>query len=121
MMDGIPIPSVKDKPIKYLGKTFNQSLDDREQVEETVQEVKRMVKKVDRCKLPGKYKAWIMQYMLLPRLMWPLTVYNVPLSKVTLIQKLLTGKLKKWLGLPRSLATDCLYSRTGKLQLSYVY
>ena len=51
--------------------------------------------------------------------MWPLTVYNVPLSKVTLIQKLLTGKLKKWLGLPRSLATDCLYSRTGKLQLPY--
>ena len=32
---------------------------------------------------------------------------------------MMTGKLKKWLGLPRSFATDCLYSKSGKLQLPY--
>ena len=102
-----------------MGKKYNQRLDDREQVEETMEEVKGMLKKVDRCKLPGKYKAWMLQHMLLPRVMWPLTIYNIPISKVILIQKMLTGKLKKWLGLPKSFATDCLYSRSGKLQLPY--
>ena len=118
-MDGAPITSIMDKPIKYLGKKYNQRLDDREQADETIEEVECMLKKVDRCKLPGKYKAWMLQHMLLPRVMWPLTIYNVPISKVMHIQKQLTGRLKKWLGLPKSFATDCLYSKTGKLQLPY--
>ena len=119
MMNGNPITSIKDKPVKYLGKTFNQRMDDKDQVEETIEDVKRMLKKIDKCRLPGKYKAWMMQHMLLPRLMWPLTIYNTPLSKVDQIQRLLTGKLKKWLGLPRSLATDCIYSKSGKLRLPF--
>ena len=94
-------------------------MNDREQVEETIEEVEGILKKVDRCKLPGKYKAWMVQHMLLPRVMWPLTIYSVPISKVIHIQKMLTGRLKKWLGLPKSFATDCFYSKTGKLQLPY--
>ena len=35
------------------------------------------------------------------------------------MQTQLTSKLKKWLGLPRSLSVDCLYSTSGKLQLPY--
>ena len=27
--------------------------------------------------------------------------------------------MKKWLGLPKSLSTACLYTRSGKLQLPY--
>ena len=119
VMDGKPLTSIKDKPVKYLGKVYNQRLDDKDQVEETIREVKEMLKKVERCRLPGKYKAWMMQHMLLPRLMWPLTIYNAPLSKVEQIKRMLTGKLKKWLGLPRSLATDCIYSKSGRLQLPF--
>ena len=119
VMDGTQITSIMDQPIKYLGKKYNQRLNDREQVEETIEEVEGMLKKIDRCKLPGKYKAWMVQHMLLPRVMWPLTIYSVPISKVIHIQKMLTGRLKKWLGLPKSFATDCFYSKTGKLQLPY--
>ena len=119
VIDGTPLTSIKDKPVKYLGKIYNQRMDDKDQVEETIRDVKEMLKKVDRCRLPGKYKAWMMQHMLLPRLMWPLTIYNAPLSKVEQIKRMLTGKLKKWLGLPRSLATDCIYSKSGKLQLPF--
>ena len=119
VMDGTQITSIMDQPIKYLGKKYNQRLNDREQVEETIEEVEGMLKKIDRCKLPGKYKAWMVQHMLLPRVMWPLTIYSVPISKVIHIQKMLTGRLKKWLGLPKSFATDCFYSKRGKLQLPY--
>ena len=57
--------------------------------------------------------------MILPRLMWPLTIYNIPWTKVELMQSEITKKLKRWLGLPKSLAVECLYSKTGKLQLPF--
>ena len=118
-INGSVISSVADKPIKYLGKTYNRSLNDREQTEETVKELKRSLKKLDRCRVPGKYKAWMLQHMVLPRLMWPLTIYQVPATKVTEMQRLITAKLKKWLGLPRSLSVECFYTTSGKLQLPF--
>ena len=57
--------------------------------------------------------------MILPRLMWPLTIYNIPWTKVELMQSEITKTLKRWLGLPKSLSVECLYSKTGKLQLPF--
>ena len=82
-------------------------------------DLKRSLKKIEKCKVPGSYKAWMLQHMLLPRLLWPLTIYNTPSSKVESMQRLITAKLKKWLGIPKSLSVDCLYTRSGKLQLPY--
>ena len=113
------IASVTEKPIKYLGKEYNPSLNDRSQVEDTIVGVKEKLRKVDRDKLPGRYKAWILQHILLPRVMWPLTIYSIPATKVEKVQQLFTASLKKWLGIPKSLSTDVLYSRTGKLQLPF--
>ena len=77
------------------------------------------MKKMGITNLPGRYKAWMVQHMLLPRLMWPLTIYNIPESRVEEIQRLITAQLKKWLGLPKSLSTACMYTRSGRLQLPY--
>ena len=57
--------------------------------------------------------------MVLPKLMWPLTIYQVPASKVSEMQRQITAKLKKWLGLPKSLSIECLYTTSGKLQLPF--
>ena len=35
------------------------------------------------------------------------------------MQAKITSKLKKWLGLPQSLSTNLLYSKSGMLQLPY--
>ena len=59
------------------------------------------------------------QHMLLPQIMWPLTIYNISESKVVEMQVLITGYLKIWLGLPMSLSTAYLYTRSGRLQLPY--
>ena len=61
----------------------------------------------------------MLQHMVLPRLMWPLTIYNVPATKVKEMQSHITAKLKKWLGVPKSLSVDCLYTTSGKLQLPF--
>ena len=119
VINDTPIISITEKPEKYLGKVYDQSLGDREQVEEVIKEVKSSLRKIERCRVPGRYKAWILQHMMLPKLLWPLTIYNVQLTKVGQIQRLLTAKFKKLLGLPRSLSEACPYSRTSKLQLPY--
>lgn len=118
-IQGNLIPTLKDKEVKYLGKRYNNNLDDREQVEATIDDVKTSLKKINTTVLPGKYKAWILQHMLLPRSMWPLTIYEFPATKVERVQQLFTASLKRWLGIPKSLSTDILYSSSSKLQLPY--
>ena len=118
-INGHVISSIADKPVKYLGKIYNKRLNDREQTEETAKELRNNLKKLDRCQVPGKYKAWMLQHMVLPKLMWPLTIYQVPASKVSEMQRQITAKLKKWLGLPKSLSIECLYTTSGKLQLPF--
>ncbi|CAC5377734.1 unnamed protein product [Mytilus coruscus] len=36
---------------------------------------------IDKSGLPGKYKAWCYQHGILPRITWPLLMYEVPLTK----------------------------------------
>ena len=118
-IEGVPITSITEKPIKYLGKLYNKTLNEQEQAKEVLVDLKQGLKKIERTRIPGRYKAWTFQHMLLPRIMWPLTIYNIPESKVEEMQAQITGHLKKWLGLPRSLSTACMYTRSGRLQLPY--
>lgn len=64
-IDGDPITSIAEKPVRYLGKQFNKSLNEQQQIEEAMKECNGGLKKIDKCKLPGNYKAWMLQYMLL--------------------------------------------------------
>ena len=118
-IEGSPITSVTEKPIRYLGKSYNMTLNEKMQTEDTVKQTKEDLKKLERCKVPGRYKGWMMQHMLLPRLLWPLSIYNIPATRVEEIQRLMTNSLKRWLGLPKTLSVDCLFSRSSKLQLPY--
>ncbi len=118
-INGKAITSITEKPVKYLGKWYKATMNEKEQIDSTVEGVKKDLKTIGKCKLPGRYKAWIVQHMLLPRMMWPLTIYNVPETKVEEIQICITRMLKKWLGLPRALSVDVFYSKSMKLQLPY--
>ena len=119
LLNGKPITLIQDKPAKYLGKTYNHSLTEQDQIKQFEKEVKQALKDIDNCKLPGRYKSWMIQHMLLKRIMWPLCIYNVPYSKVEEVQKQITAKLKKWLGLPKSLTVDAIYATSSKLQLPF--
>ena len=118
-IEGVPITSITEKPVKYLGKLYNKTLNEQEQAEEVLVDLKQGLKKMEKIRIPGRYKAWMFQHMMLPRIMWPLTIYNIPESKVEVMQMQITSHLKRWLGLPRSLSTACMYTRSGRLQLPY--
>ena len=116
-IQGQAITSILDKPIKYLGKWFNQKLTDKEQMVEVEKQVEDYLQRIERCYLPGKFKVWMVQNLMMPRIMWPLSIYDYTMTTVERIQQKITMKLKKWLGIPKSLSTAVLYSTSSKLQL----
>ncbi|KAJ8409026.1 hypothetical protein AAFF_G00240470 [Aldrovandia affinis] len=48
--------------------------------------------------------------------MWPLTVYEIPMTKVEKLERTVSSYIKKWLGLPRCLSNIGLYGH-GALEL----
>jgi len=53
---------------------------------------------------------------LLPRLLWPLTVYEVSLTTLDKLEALISSYIRKWMGVPRCLSRVKPYSK-GILQL----
>lgn len=77
------------------------------------------MKALHKSGLPGKYKAWGYQHGVLPRLLWPLLVYEFSYlhgGKAREEDKLET--LRRWLGVPKCFCSIRLYSSGGKLQMA---
>lgn len=78
-------------------------------------ELKAWLTAVDRSGLPGKFKVWIYQHCILPRLLWPLLIYEVPVTIVEGFEHNVSQFLRRWLGLPKG----PLYGHANKLQLPF--
>ena len=116
--NGWPIPTVSDKPIKSLGWCYDASLKECEQVQQLKQEVNRGLKNIDQSMPPGKLKLWCLQFGLLPWLMWPLTVVDIPITKVENMERVINSYVRKWLGVPRCLSNINLASSSCLSQVS---
>lgn len=75
------------------------------------------LQKINQIKLQGKFKVWILQFMLIPKLLWPLQIYEIGMSLVEKMEGKISKHIRKWLGLPPGLTTVGLYSRSAKLKL----
>ena len=116
-IQGEEIPQLVDNPVKALGKWYDDSLGDHRNVDNIKTLASTWLTKVDKSGLPGKYKAWIYQHGILPRLSWHLTLYEIPMSMVEALEKKVNQKLRRWLGVPQSFCSIGLYSRSCQLQL----
>lgn len=103
------IPTVSEQPVKSLGRWYDASLKDKDQVQQLRKDIISGLQSIDNTQLPGKLKSWCLQFGLLPRMLWPLAVYEVPISTVEKLERTVTGYIKKWLGVPRCLTTIGLY------------
>lgn len=63
------IPSVSEMPVKSLGKLFTSDLKDKVAHQAASDDLSSWLSTVDRSGLPGKFKAWIYQRGILPRLL----------------------------------------------------
>ena len=65
----------------------------------------------------NKDKIWCIYFGLIPKLAWPLQIYEVSLTKVETMERLISKFIKKWLGVPDSLTNVALYSSSTKRKL----
>ncbi|GFO40860.1 reverse transcriptase [Plakobranchus ocellatus] len=55
--------------------------------------------------------------MLIPKLLWPLLVYNICSTTVEVIEAKINKYTRKWLGVPPGLSDVAMYRRKAKLKL----
>ena len=78
---------VKEIPVKSLGRLYQKSLSYRNQGQQIQQSAEAGLKAIDKTSLPGKFKCWCLQFVLYPRLLWPMLIYDLALSRVERIEQ----------------------------------
>ena len=116
-IEGDKIPTVREKPVKSLGRLYSIPLTDRHRGTGVQSVALKGLKSIDKTCLPGRMKAWCYQHGLLPRLLWPLQMYEIAISRVERIQQYSNKYLRKWLGAPPCFSKVGLYTNSGNLQL----
>lgn len=86
-ISGTPITTIYEKPIKSLGKFFDGSLRDSVSIKNTCEELEGWLKDFDKTGLPGKFKVWIYQHGILPRILWPLLLYEFPITTISELER----------------------------------
>ncbi len=117
LIGGEEIPSLAVEPVRSLGRCFDASLADRSNVDRLERECQAWLGAVDNATCSGPQKAWCYHFVVMPKVLWPLTVYEVPMTKVQELERKVSTFVRKWLGLPKSLSDVALYARCAKLQL----
>ncbi len=107
-----PIPTVLEMPVKSLERWYNASFKDLDQSDQLREETIKGLDSINDTLNPGKLKLWCLQFRLLHRWMWPLTVYKVHITKIEKLERIVSTYIKKWLGLPRCLSNISLYGRS---------
>ena len=114
---GDMIPTVREKPVKSLGRVYSNPLTDHHRDTKVQIVALKGLKSIDKTCLPRKMKAWCYQHGLLPCLLWPLQMYEIAISCIEWIQQYSNKYLCKWLRVPPSFSKVGLYTNSGNLQL----
>ena len=104
------IPSIHTQPVKFLGHISDGSLNDRKCISELERELLSCLKIIDRSLFKGAQKLWILQHLLVPRIQWPLMIYEISISAASNLEKKISTYIRKWLGLHSSTTNISLYS-----------
>ena len=111
------IPSIVNNPVKFLGRMIDFSLKDTTQVQTFCLAVSRGLSLIDKSSHRGVHKIWILHHLLIPRLRWPLLIYEIPLTIVIRQEQKISCFIRKWLNLRNSTTNICLYSSVSPCPL----
>ena len=111
------ILTVSDMPVKNIGRWYTDEMKDTNQVQEVKDQMEDGLNPIDKCDFQGNLKIWCLQYGLMSSLMWPLTVYEIALSHVEHMERIIIVYICKWLSVPYSLSTTALYNSQTRVSL----
>ncbi|XP_035658193.1 uncharacterized protein LOC118403564 [Branchiostoma floridae] len=117
-VNGQKIPTIQEESVKSLGRLYTSNLNDKGRGEEVLEQACNGLQRIDKSELPGRLKMWCVQFMLFPRLKWPLKMYNISMSTVDQIDRKANAYFRRWLGVPRCLSSVALYGK-NKLNLPF--
>ncbi|GFO32390.1 reverse transcriptase [Plakobranchus ocellatus] len=111
------IPTVSQEPVKSLGRWYDSSMKDIRRGAETLELASESLLAINKCGLQGIFKIWCLQFMLIPKLLGRLLVYDICSSTVEAIEAKINKYTRKWLGVPPGLSDVAMYCRKAKLKL----
>ena len=92
---GTMIPTLSECPVKSQGKIFHTTLRDNNAVRTAVGDLELCLIRVDKSSQPGRFKARIYQHVVLPRILWPLFVYDSPMTIVEAMERKINNYLRR--------------------------
>ena len=63
------IPSLSENPVKALGKWYRPELNDQQSIKKARAQLESWLSATNKNSLPGRYKMWIYQHGILPRIL----------------------------------------------------
>ena len=116
-IDGNEIPTICEKSVKNFGRCYSLPLIDRHRWQDRRKQLQDGLRSIDKCDLMNKDKIWCIYFGLIPKLASQMQIYEVSLTRVEKMERLISKFIKKWLGVPNSLKNVALYSSSTKLKL----
>ena len=104
------IPSIHSAPLKFLGRIIDGSISDRKSVDELEQKLLEGHKVINKSCFKGSQKLWILQHLLIPRIQWPLLIYEVSICLASRLEQSISAFIRKWLHLHHLNSNVCLYA-----------
>ena len=111
------IPSIHSRPIKFLGRIIDGSISDRNSSAELTDKLLAGLSVIDKSHFTGTQKLWILQHLLIPRIQWPLLIYEIPISLAFKLEQKVSIFIPKWLHLHHSTSSLCFYSSVSPCPL----
>ena len=106
----VAIPSILTCPVRFLGRTINHTLSDKDAIDQFISDLYEALQRIDKSNHKGIHKVWILHHLLIPRARWPLLIYEVSITVASKAEQKISFYLRKWLKLQKSVSNLCLYS-----------
>ena len=94
-VDGNEIPTIREKSVESLGRCYSLSLTDRHRWQDLRKQLQNGLRSIDKCDLMNKDKIRCIYFGSIPELVWPLQLYEVLLTKLEIMERLISKFIKK--------------------------
>ena len=102
---------------KYFISYKDGSVSDRKSLDELEKKLLDSLNIIDSSHFTGSQKLWFLQHLLIPRIQWPILIYEVPISLVSKLEQAASVYIRKWIKLHKSITSLSFYSSASPCPL----
>ena len=78
----VSISSISKQPVKFLGKAISFTVSEENKMKVVSSAVSKGLALISKSFHREVHKVWILQQLLVPRIRWPLFIYEIPILPV---------------------------------------